>query len=44
MPVITVEASRFTLEKKRELAKVLTKEASDHYEHTGGGMDCAHKG
>lgn len=28
MPVITIEASRFTLEKKRELAKVLTKEAS----------------
>jgi len=28
MPVITVEASRFTLEKKRELAKVLTREAS----------------
>jgi len=28
MPVITVEASRFTLEKKRELAKILTKEAS----------------
>jgi len=28
MPVITVEASRFTLEQKRELAKVLTKAAS----------------
>lgn len=28
MPVITIEASRFTLEKKRELAKVLTTAAS----------------
>lgn len=28
MPVITVEASKFTLEQKRELAKVLTKAAS----------------
>ena len=29
MPVITVEASRFTLEKKRELAKALTKTAAE---------------
>ena len=29
MPVITVEASRFTLEQKRELAKALTKTAAD---------------
>jgi 4-oxalocrotonate tautomerase len=28
MPVITIEASRFTLEQKRELAKALTKAAS----------------
>jgi 4-oxalocrotonate tautomerase len=28
MPVITVEASRFTLEQKRELVKALTQDAS----------------
>jgi 4-oxalocrotonate tautomerase len=28
MPVITVEASKFTIEQKRELVKVLTKAAS----------------
>jgi 4-oxalocrotonate tautomerase len=28
MPVITVEGSRFSIEQKRELAKVLTKETS----------------